>query len=170
MKLSESFHWFAAGRSIWVFAIIGLELSKVLRRQGSVFLGYAWDIGTGIIDPGILRGPAFLEEDDVGLHALTVRGKSSARQAKDSMQVAVLHKNFKNLTCIVLKEAIVRKNDCSPSSAIKNVHNVLDKIKLLVARLYGKVFPLRGLICPLCAERWIGENAGIKLPPVWFID
>ena len=142
----------------------------MLGRERAVFLGDARDIGAGIEDPDVLGGPAFLEEDDIGFYALAVRGERAARQAQDGVQVAILHEDFKNLSGLVLKEAVVRENYGSPSSGFQNVHYVLDEVELFVARLYREVFPLRRLICALCAEWGIGKNAAIKFPPVWFID
>ncbi len=142
------------------------QIRKMLRCQRTVFLGDSRDIGAGIEDPDVFGGSAFLEEDDIGFYALAVRGECAARQAQDRVQVAVLHEDFKNLSGLVLKEAVVRQDDRSPSSGFEDVHDMLNEIELFVAGLNSEIFPLRRLICALCAEWWIGEDASIEFSSV----
>ena len=156
--------------AVGIIAVTLLEFCKVLRRQWSLFLGNARDIGAGIEDPYILCGIALLEKNDIGLHALTVRGKGASRQTQDRVEAAILHKDLKDLARLVFKEAVVRQDHGGTASGLQDVHDMLDKVELLVARLDGKVVTLRGLICALGPEGRVCEDTIIKLPAIGFID
>ena len=74
-----------------------------------------------------------------------------------------MHQYLKHFSCLVFKEAVIRKNYRCPTAGSEDVHDMLDKVQLLVACFYGKVFTLRRLVCPFCAKGRIGKDAIILL-------
>jgi hypothetical protein len=81
-----------------------------------------------------------------------------------------MHQYFKDLSCLVFKEAVVRQDNRCPASALEDVHYMLYKIKLFVAGGYGKIATFWRLIGPFRAERWIGKNAIVLLASIGLID
>src|SRR5664280_2863764 len=108
--------------SVGVLAVCFFKFCKVILGQRAIFLGDAGHVGAGIEYPDILRRIALLEEDDVCLDALAVWGECPARQAQDSMQVAILHENFEYLARLVFKQTVVRQNHRGSTAWLERVH------------------------------------------------
>ena len=114
--------------------------------------------------------PAFLKEDDVGLHALAVRRERAARQAQDGVQVAVLHQNLEDLAGLALEQAVVRQHHRGASAGLEHRQDVLDEVELLVAGLDGEVVAVGRLVRALGAEGRIGEHHVVTLAAVRLVD
>lgn len=113
MELTEASGFtgvFAFAETVRVFAVTLLELGKILGGEGAVLLCDAGDVGTGVENPNIFGGGAFLKKDDVGFNPLTVRGKCSTREAENRVEIAILHENFEDFAGFPLKQTIVRQD------------------------------------------------------------
>jgi hypothetical protein len=74
------------------------------------------------------------------------------RQSQKRMQVAVLHEYFRNLTCLVFKQAVIWQDNGSAAPVLKDVHNMLNKVELFAARGDSEIVPIRRLVRTFCAE------------------
>ena len=110
-----------------------LKFGEMLGSERAVFLGYPRDIGAGVVDPNLLRGEAFGEEDDICLGAGTVRGEGAVWEAKDGVEIAVFCEDFENFAGLVGKEDIVGDHNGCTASGLEDAHDMLDEIELLVA-------------------------------------
>ncbi len=113
---------------------------------------------------------AFLEEDDVGFHALAVGSEGAARQAQDGVEVAVLHEDFEDFARFAFEEAIVRKHDSGTAARFEDIHAVLHEVELFITGSDGEVVPVRRLVGSFGAEGGIGEHARVAFTTVRFID
>jgi hypothetical protein len=111
-----------------------------------------------------------LEEDHIRFHARAVRRKRAARQAKDCVQIAILHENFEYFASFAFEQAIIRQDDRGASARFERSQNVLNEIKLLIACLDGEISALRRLIRAFCSERRIRQNHIVPVSAEWLID
>lgn len=160
----------AAAAAVGVEAVALLEFCEVRGGQRPVFFGDAGDVRACVVDPHVLGGRPFLEEDDVRLDALAVGGKGAAREAEDGVEVAVGGQNLDNLAGFVLEQAVVGQNHRGAAAAFQDSHHLLDEIQLLVAGVDGEVVAVRRLVGALGAERRVGKDAVVALAPVGFVD
>ena len=75
--------------SFRVGAEAGFKFGEILRGQRTVLFCDSWDIGAGVVDPGVLGLEPFGEEDHVCLGPRAVRRESSIGEAEDGMQIAI---------------------------------------------------------------------------------
>ena len=88
--------------------------------------------GAVIIDPNILRGLAFIEEQHVGFHAVGV--ENAGGQAQDGMQVVALHQLVPHLLGGAgVGEHAVGQHHAHPASGAHDGHDVLQEVHLVVA-------------------------------------
>src|SRR3989454_8087349 len=87
-----------------------------------------------------------------------------------SVQIAILHQDFKYFARLVFEKTVVRQYHRGSSAGLESIHYVLDEIELLVAGFDGEVVAVRGLVCASSAEWRIGEYNIVALAAIWFIE
>src|ERR1700730_11203611 len=142
----------------------------MLPHKRAILLCDTWHIRTAIEDPDFLRWATLLEEDDVCLHALTVRSERATRQTQDGVQIAILHQNFEYFTCFAFEKTVVRQNNCGAAAGFQSVHHVLHKIELLIAGVNREVVAVWSLVRSFRAKRWIRKNHIVAIAAIRFIN
>jgi hypothetical protein len=145
-----------------IFAKRRLKLREVGQRHQPC-LAEARHVGAQVIDPhrlGIgLVGLSTGQEDDVGLHALSI--EDASRQAQNGVQVAQLHHPLtKTPASVVLEQHVVRQDDGGATAGLQRPHHMLDESQLLVGGIDRdrKILPARSSSPLFGAEGRIGQD------------
>ncbi len=74
------------------------------------------------------------------------------------MKVAILGEDFEDFTSLVREKAVVREDDCRPSSGLQYGQDVLNEVQLLIGRCDGEILTVGVLIGSFGAKGRISEH------------
>ena len=137
------------------------ELAQVLKPEGAALQGMV-DVGAVVVIPDLfgcsaLVGGAVVEEEDVGLHSLSI--EDARRQSQDGVEICGLHESLADgLAGATFEKDVVGQDHGGLAGGFEKRADVLEKVELLVRSRRPEVLAVVDEVLLLLLAFLIGEG------------